>query len=398
MSPKQENNNESELTQKQASQTDVLTKVPWTVLVGLGTLLVCVASHAGAWEHLFSSISTMKANAAAPDEFTSAMEFWLFAVLIHPLLQPIFWISEVLHASPGPKIADLVPISFLCGNVAFIAIIWLVQEIRATVMIVTLSALVAYIGSGLDGQAGLGDYNIQLDDDNSNPQTTIVRKGCPAPEEVQLSSVNNFNLQKYKGHWYWHKVHDWTQFKEVYDTTLDISLTDDGKGYVNKLNIKAPSPQSSPLAWDKSPLANGASYTWSGKINVDSTDRPGVTQETGFGVKFPNYVVDVQTDKDTGEYQELIQFQCIEVGGVRLYEGIDFMSRSPEMSDAQLTDMHSRAEKAGLYPYGASPEQMHRIERRPVDATKVDNSWQALWKSIGIDTILEQLSGSTEQI
>lgn len=36
--------------------------------------------------------------------------------------------------------------------------------------------------------------------------------------------MDGFDLNKYQGKWYEHKFHDWTQFKEVYDTTLDIKV------------------------------------------------------------------------------------------------------------------------------------------------------------------------------
>lgn len=36
--------------------------------------------------------------------------------------------------------------------------------------------------------------------------------------------MDDFDLEKYE-----QKFHDWMQFKEVYDTTLDIKLTLDGK-------------------------------------------------------------------------------------------------------------------------------------------------------------------------
>lgn len=97
-----------------------------------------------------------------------------------------------------------------------------------------------------------------------------------------------------------------------------------------------------------------------------------------------------------GEYKEAIQFQCLERGGVRVFEGINFMSRSPTMSDEELAAMHARAEKAGMYPYGADPEQMHRVARRPVDAPPIDNSWQAMWRAIGFDKLLELVTESIE--
>jgi endo-alpha-1,4-polygalactosaminidase (GH114 family) len=140
-------------------------------------------------------------------------------------------------------------------------------------------------------------------------------------------------------------------------------------------------------------VANGAHYFLFGR--VDPNDPPGVLREKGFGVEFPNYIVDVKKDS-SGEYQESIQFQCLERGGVRVFEGINFMSRNPTMSESELQAMHQRAEAAGMYPYGASPSQMHRVARRPIDAPKIDNSWQALWRSIGVDKLLELLTESIE--
>lgn len=72
------------------------------------------------------------------------------------------------------------------------------------------------------------------------------------------------------------------------------------------------------------------------------------------------------------------------------------MSRNSVMSDAALDAMHQRAKVAGMYPYGASPEQMHRVAMRPVDAPVIDNNWQALWRAIGIDKLLELLTQAIE--
>jgi hypothetical protein len=140
-------------------------------------------------------------------------------------------------------------------------------------------------------------------------------------------------------------------------------------------------------------VANGAHYFLFGR--VDQSDPPGVLRESGFGVEFPNYIVDVQKDQDSGEYTEAIQFQCLERGGVRVFEGINFMSRKPVMTDEELANMHARAEKAGIYPYGASPEQMHAVARKMDDAP-VDNSWQAMWRAIGVDKLLKLMTESIE--
>lgn len=54
----------------------------------------------------------------------------------------------------------------------------------------------------------MADYDIRLDDDYMGQ----VVKGCPSPEAVQSASVRDFDYEKYRGRWYWHEVHDWTQF------------------------------------------------------------------------------------------------------------------------------------------------------------------------------------------
>ena len=190
--------------------------VTTAAVVGAGA----IATHAGGFANFFSSVMEMKANIESPEDFWAALNFWIFFAVGHPVLQPILWISDVLHGSPGPKIADLVPFTFVAGNIVAIAAVAKSKEIRNAINIAAFSAFLAYVGAGLDGQAGLGDFNLALDDAY---QGRVV-KGCPTYEEVRQPSMDNFDLQKYQGKWYEHKFHDWTQFKEVYDTTLDIKV------------------------------------------------------------------------------------------------------------------------------------------------------------------------------
>ncbi|KAG7359460.1 alcohol acetyltransferase [Nitzschia inconspicua] len=380
-----------EVDVKADSMSNPLALVPKNSLV-LATATIGTAammSHANAFIQFFHSVMEMKAN-VDPEDFWPALNFWIFFAVGHPILQPILWISDVLHGSPGPLIGDLVPVTFLLGNVIAIAIFSYSKEIRNALNVAALFAFLTYVGAGLDGQAGLGDFNLALDDSYKGQ----VVKGCPTYEEVRQPSMNDFDLQKYQGLWYEQKFHDWTQFKEVYDTTLDIKLTDGGQGWVDDFAVKGPAPDAAPLSWDKSPVANGAHYFLFGR--VDPSDPNGILRESGFGVEFPNYIVDVKKDPQTGEYTEAIQFQCLERGGVRVFEGINFMSRKPQMTDEEMAAMHARAEKAGMYPYGASPEQMHTVARRPVDAPNIDNSWQAMWRAIGVDKLLELLTESIE--
>ena len=210
--------------------------------IGFASLL----THAGGYINFFQKVMEMKAN-ADPADFWPALNFWVFFAAGHPVLPPILWISDVLHGSPGPMIGDLVPITFILGNIVAIAAFTFSKEVRAqrlsiqltndiilahtvaflfvqkiknAVNVAALFAFLSYVGAGLDGQAGLGDFNLALDD---NYKGQIV-KGCPAYEEVRQPSMNDFDLKKYQGLWYEQKFHDWTQFKEVYDTTLDIKV------------------------------------------------------------------------------------------------------------------------------------------------------------------------------
>lgn len=187
-----------------------------TAAIGTAALL----SHAGGYAQFLQSVMEMRNN-VEPSEFWPALNFWVFFAVGHPILQPILWISDVLHGSPGPMLGELVPVTFLLGNLAVIWAISNIKEIRNAVNVAALFAFLTYIGAGLDGEAGLGDFNLALDD---SYQGKVV-KGCPAYAEVRQPSMDNFDLKKYQGLWYEQKFHDWTQFKEVYDTTLDIKVS-----------------------------------------------------------------------------------------------------------------------------------------------------------------------------
>jgi hypothetical protein len=90
-----------------------------------------VASHGPAWVNFFRSVAEMHANIDNPADFWAALNFWIFFAVGHPLLQPILWLSDVLHGTPGPKIADLVPAWFLATNVFVIGVVAVFKEVRA---------------------------------------------------------------------------------------------------------------------------------------------------------------------------------------------------------------------------------------------------------------------------
>ena len=46
--------------------------------------------------------------------------------------------------------------------------------------------------------------------------------------------------------------------------------------------------------------------------------------------------------------------------------------------------MHLRAKAAGMYEYGASPEQMHYVPHVPPGSPPIENNWQQAWRAIKV--------------
>jgi hypothetical protein len=107
-------------------------------VVGIGSVL----SHSGAWVDFFRSVLEMKANIADPADFWAAINFWIFFAVGHPLLQPILYLSDVLHGSPGPLVGNLVPFSFLAGNAV---VIFTIMKFKDVSWICTPKAFVSSI-------------------------------------------------------------------------------------------------------------------------------------------------------------------------------------------------------------------------------------------------------------
>jgi hypothetical protein len=110
-----------------------------TALVGSVALL----THAGGYIQFIQSILEMKNN-VDPSEFWSALNFWIFFAVGHPVLQPILWISDVLHGSPGPMVANLVPATFIAANVVAIAAISFSKEVRTNSFVFSHSSVLSF--------------------------------------------------------------------------------------------------------------------------------------------------------------------------------------------------------------------------------------------------------------
>ena len=149
---------------------------------------------------------------------------------MHPLIPAKAGIAFGLHRAPpqpGPRLGGLVPVLFLLLNGVGAWAIASFSEIAVALNIFVIAAFVNYVGSGLGGMNGMGDFNLALNDAYRGKEF----KGCPTYEQVRQPSMDDFDVRKYNGLWYEHAFHDWTQFKEVYDTTLDIKVDEDGKGW-----------------------------------------------------------------------------------------------------------------------------------------------------------------------
>lgn len=94
-------------------------------VLGTASLL----THAGAYVSFFQSVMEMKAK-ANPEDFWPALDFWIFFAVGHAILQPILWISDVLHGSPGPLLGGLVPATFVVGNIIVIGAVSFSKEVR----------------------------------------------------------------------------------------------------------------------------------------------------------------------------------------------------------------------------------------------------------------------------
>ena len=139
-----------------------------------------ILGHLPAWSSFFSSINQMSAN-STPEDFKAALNFWIFFAAAHPILQPVLGISELMHGTPGYRVGGLVPVLFILLNIVGILVITTFSEVSLALNILVASAFINYVGSGLDGTNGMGDFNLQVND----PYGGKEFRGCPTYEQVR---------------------------------------------------------------------------------------------------------------------------------------------------------------------------------------------------------------------
>ena len=122
----------------------------WPVLAAAVGAAVTTAVHAPAFASFAQQWQQISAAGVTGDDFSAPLLFWTFFALMHPLLQPAIAIGEVLHGSPGPMLGDIVPISFLVGNVVVLGALARFKQLRAAIGIGALALLINYVGCGLE--------------------------------------------------------------------------------------------------------------------------------------------------------------------------------------------------------------------------------------------------------
>ena len=173
---------------------------------------------------------------------------------------------------------------------------------------------------------------------------------CPTlPQEIQSEWVRaNFNATKMEGFWYELAMKDMTQPRVCKCTTSNKTVRTDLQIIHDTFTLECfGQPYPSNLSFD---------------LTTDTT--PGVTVGTWNGiplvrrVRFPNTVVDVGVNHRTGEYDWMIEFQCIpsakrQWGGretVRFY-AMNFYSKEYRDMKERIQLMEQTARELGLGPF-----------------------------------------------
>jgi hypothetical protein len=135
--------------------------------VGLALVAGSLLIHAPAWSAFFNELADMKAAMLLPggqglEEYNAAVNFFTLFAVAHPLLTPVLWISEVLHACPGPKLGGLVPLSFVALNALAIYVLGQIKPVGTLAASAALALFLGTVGQGLASEGNMAGYNLAL--------------------------------------------------------------------------------------------------------------------------------------------------------------------------------------------------------------------------------------------
>ena len=174
---------------------------------------------------------------------------------------------------------------------------------------------------------------------------TVSRFSCPTPEELQSDWVKaNFNETKMEGFWYELAMKDITQPRFCKCTTSNKTVRTEINMIYDTFTLEC------------------FGQPYSSDLSFELTDTPGVPVGTWNGipllrrVRFPNTIVDVGMNSSTGEYDWMIEFQCIKAkrfGGrekVKFY-AFNFYSKEYLNMEERIQLMEQKARERGLGPF-----------------------------------------------
>jgi hypothetical protein len=216
---------------------------------------------------------------------------------------------------------------------------------------------------------------------SGNETLPVPVKHCPSWFDIRSDFVaNHFDNEKYQGFWYEHAHQDVTQPPICGCTTFDwrflpevIQSTEPGLHVLDVFTLHCPKPVG----------GSGVPYYTNLTTQVFD-DLPGYYIES-WGVPggegncngapwpisdlpfcqrdntFANMVVDLQVDEN-GEYIESIQYQCQEDETGITFTALNFMTKSPTITEEKMQEMFDRAIAAGLEEYMNDGTGTHRVD------------------------------------
>ena len=174
---------------------------------------------------------------------------------------------------------------------------------------------------------------------------TGTRLSCPSPEQLQSEWIqSNFNESKMEGFWYELAMKDITQPRLCKCSTSNKTVRTDLSTIYDTFTIEC----------------FGQAYP--SDLSFELTGKPGIMAGTWNGIplvsrlQFPNTIVDVGVNNITGEYEWMIEFQCIQkprFGGrekLKFY-AFNFYSREYASMEDRIRLMEQKARERGLGPF-----------------------------------------------